>query len=218
MDIDLSYTLDALPRLLRGATVTLEVSIAAMVLGLLLATAFTLLRESGNFATQACLRLYIGYIRGTPLLVQILIVYYGLPEVGVALNPLTAGILALGCSSAAYSTEIIRGGLSAIPQGQTEAALALGLRRFTVWSHIILPQVYRLALVPLVNEFTQVIKGTALVSVISVIELMRVAQEIYNENFRPLEVLIGVAGIYFAINFVLLRVANYLERQQRNKS
>jgi polar amino acid transport system permease protein len=218
MNIDLSYTWNALPRLLQGAAVTLEVSIAAMVLGLLLAIAFTVLRESGNPAARTLLRLYIGYIRGTPILVQILLVYYGLPELGIGLSPLSAAILALGCSSAAYSTEIIRGGLAAIPSSQTDAALALGLRRFTIWSHIIFPQVYRLALVPLVNEFTQVIKATALVSVISVIEVMRVAQEIYNENFRPLEVLIGVAVVYFAINFSLLRLVGQLERRQRSRA
>lgn len=129
MDIDLSYTWDALPRLMQGAAVTLEVSIAAMVLGLLLATALTVFRESGNSAVRASLRLYIGYIRGTPFLVQVLFVYYGLPELGVRLSPLSAAILALGCSNAAYSTEIIRGGLAAVPPGETEAALALGLRQ-----------------------------------------------------------------------------------------
>jgi polar amino acid transport system permease protein len=218
MDIDLFTTWHALPRLLQGAAVTLEVSVAAMALGLLLATTLTILRESGNGTVRLCLGLYIGYIRGTPLLVQILLVYYGLPQLGLGISPLPAAILALGASSAAYSTEIIRGGLAAIPAGQIEAARALGLRRIIIWSHIILPQAYRYALTPLVNEFTQVIKGTALVSVISVIEVMRVAQEIYNDNFRPLEVLIGVAGIYFAINFVLLRLAGFIERRQRSKS
>jgi ABC-type amino acid transport system permease subunit len=159
------------------------------------------------------IRSYISYVRGTPLLVQILLVYYGLPRLGLDLPPLAAGILALGLSSAAYTTEIIRGGLAAIPLGQIEAAHALGLRRFPLWAKIIFPQVWRVTLPPLVNEFTQVIKGTPLVSVIAVIELMRVAQQIYNDNFRPLEVLLGVALIFFGMNFVLLRAAAELERR-----
>ena len=160
MDIDLLYTLDALPRLLKGALITVEVAVAAMALSLVVAAAFTLLRESGSRAGAAGIRAYLSYIRGTPLLVQILLVYYGLPKLGLELSPLVAGILALGLSSAAYTTEIIRGGLAAIPRGQVEAALALGLRRLAIWSRIILPQVYHFTLPPLVNEFTQVIKGT----------------------------------------------------------
>jgi polar amino acid transport system permease protein len=212
MGIDLSYTLDALPRLIQGALITLEVAVAAMALSLLLATALTLLRESRSRAAAAAIRAYLSYIRGTPLLVQILLVYYGLPKLGFAPSPVVAGILALGLSSAAYTTEIIRGGLAAVPRGQVEAAHALGLRRLPIWWRIILPQVYRFALPPLANEFTQVIKGTPLVSVIAVVELMRIAQQIYNDNFRPLEVLIGVALIFFVMNFALLRAAATLER------
>jgi His/Glu/Gln/Arg/opine family amino acid ABC transporter permease subunit len=213
MDIDLFYTWDALPRLLWGAGVTLELAIAAMALSLAVSAAFTLLRESGGSAAQAAVRAYISYIRGTPLLVQILLVYYGLPRLGLELSPLAAGIVALGLSSAAYTTEIIRGGLAAIPGGQIEAALALGLRRFPIWSRIIFPQVYHFSLPPLVNELTQLIKGTPLVSVIAVIELMRIAQQIYNDKFRPLEVLLGVALVFFVMNFVLLRIAAALERR-----
>src|SRR5947208_243597 len=171
MGIDLFYTFDALPRLLRGALVTLEVALAAMALSLALATALTLLRESGSRAAATAIRGYLSYVRGTPLLVQILLVYYGLPRLGLELSPVIAGITALGLSSAAYTTEIIRGGLAAVPRGQVEAALALGLRRFALWWRVILPQVYHFTLPPLVNEFTQVIKGTPLVSVIAVVEL-----------------------------------------------
>jgi len=214
MDIDLSYTLDALPRLLRGAIVTIEIAFAAMALGLMLATAATVLRESDSAAARIGLRAYISYIRGTPLLVQILLIYYGLPQIGLELAPLAAAILALGLNSGAYSTEIMRGGLAAIPSGQTEAALALGLRRFAIWSRILFPQVFRLTLAPLVNEFTQVIKGTALVSVITVVELMRVAQQIYNDSYRPIETLLGAAAIFFVMNFTLLRFASHIERQR----
>jgi polar amino acid transport system permease protein len=213
MDIDLFYTWEALPRLLQGAVTTLQVALASAAMSLVLAAGFTLLRESGSRAAQIGLRGYISYIRGTPQLVQIFLVYYGFPQLGLELSPLTAGILALGLSSAAYTTEIMRGGLATIPSGQVEAALALGMRRLAIWLRIIVPQVYHSTLPPLVNEFTHVIKGTPLVSVISVVELMRIAQQIYNDNFRPLEVLLGVALIFFVMNFTLLRFTAHLERR-----
>jgi polar amino acid transport system permease protein len=122
-------------------------------------------------------------------------------------------VLALGVSSGAFTTEILRGALAAIPRSQIEAAESLGLRTPVIWFRVIAPQVFRIALPPLVNEFTLLLKATPLVSVIAVVEVMRVAQQIYNENFRPLEVLIGVAIIFFVLNFALSRIAGALERR-----
>ena len=161
--------------------------------------------------------IYISYIRGTPLLVQLLIVFYVLPVIGLDLPPLAAGIIALSLSSAAFSTEIMRGGLAAVPNGQFEAARSLGLGPATMWLRIILPQMFNLIMPPLVNEFTLVIKSTPLVSVITVVELMRMAQQMYNANFRPVEILFGVAIIFFAINFTLTRLAGLIERRNALK-
>lgn len=213
MHIDLSYTWSSLPRLLQGALVTLQVSAGAMALGLALAMLLTLLRVSGSRPARALVWGCIGYVRGTPLLVQILLTFYLLPRLGLELGPVAAGILALGISSGAFTTEIMRGALAAIPAAQIEAATSLGLKRPAIWLRIIAPQVLQLALPPLVNEFTLVVKATPLVSVIAVVEVMRVAQQIYNENFRPLEVLIGVAIIFFALNFTLARLGEALERR-----
>lgn len=211
MNIDLSYTWDALPRLLYGAIITVEVSIAAMAISLVLATALTILQGTGGRVTVLFVRAYISYVRGTPLLIQIFIIFYVLPVIGLELGPLAAGIVALALSSAAYTTEIMRGGLAAIPQTQFEAARSLGLKAPIIWGRVILPQMFNLILPPLVNEMTLVIKATPLISVITVVELMRIAQQIYNENFRPFEVLLGVAGIFFVINFVLTRAVVLLE-------
>lgn len=213
MHIDLSYTWSSLPRLLQGALVTLQVSAGAMALGLALAMLLTLLRVSGSRPARALVWGCIGYVRGTPLLVQILLTFYLLPRLGLELGPVAAGILALGISSGAFTTEIMRGALAAIPPAQIEAATSLGLKRPAIWLRIVAPQVLQLALPPLVNEFTLVVKATPLVSVIAVVEVMRVAQQIYNENFRPLEVLIGVAIIFFALNFTLARLGEALERR-----
>ena len=217
MHIDLTYTAAAMPRLLQGALLTLEVALASMLVSLALGLALTLLRASGSRLAAVVVRTYISYVRGTPLLVQILLVYYLLPSIGLQLPPIAAGIVALGFSSAAFTSEIMRGGLAAIPKGQIEAAMSLGLRWLFIWRSIILPQLYHLVLPPLVNEFTLVIKATTLVSVITVVEMMRVAQELYNENYRPIEVLIGAGMIFVAINFVLTRVASQLERMNAAK-
>ena len=211
--MDFEAIRNSLPTFAHGALVTLELTVAALALGMVFAVPLAVARGARSRWISGPVWVFTYAIRGTPLLVQILLVYYGLPKLGLELSPLVAGILALGLSSAAYTTEIIRGGLAAIPRGQVEAALALGLRRLAIWSRIILPQVYHFTLPPLVNEFTQVIKGTPLVSVIAVVELMRIAQQIYNDNFRPLEVLLGAALIFFVMNFAFLRAAAELERR-----
>lgn len=217
MHINLTYTWTALPRLLEGAVLTLEVSVAAMMVSLVLALALTVLRASGSRAASFLVRAYISYVRGTPLLVQILLVYYVLPLTGLALSPFAAAVIALGFSSAAFTTEIMRGGLAAIPKGQIEAAISLGLARPMIWIRVILPQLYNLILPPLVNEFTLVIKSTTLVSVITVVEMMRVAQEIYNDNYRPLETMLGVALVFFVMIFSLTQFAAALERRNAVK-
>ena len=213
LQTDLSYTWEALPRLLQGAIITIEVSVAAMAFSIVLGTLLTLLRTTGGRTAETAVRCYIGYVRGTPLLVQILLVFYVVPRIAFEIPPIVAGILALGLSSAAFTTEIMRGGLSAIPRTQIEAAQSLGLGSFSIWTRILLPQMFNLILPTLVNEFTLVIKGSPLISVITVVEMMRVAQQIYNENYRPFEVLLGVAIIFFVINFTLTRVAGRVERR-----
>ena len=184
-----------------------------MALSLVLATLLTVLRTSGGRWAELAVRGYISYVRGTPLLVQILLVFYVLPLITFELPPVVAGILALALSSAAFTTEIMRGGLAAIPKTQIEAAQSLSLSQFAIWTRVLLPQMFNLILPPLVSEFTLVIKGSPLVSVITVVELMRIAQQIYNENYRPFETLLGVAIVFFVINFALTRAAAAVERR-----
>lgn len=217
MIFDFAFTWEATPRLLEGAIVTLELCVAALIISVVLATVLTIVRETGFRPAAAAINIYISYIRGTPLLVQIFLVFYVLPQIGVDLGPMTAGIAALGLNSAAFSTEIMRGGLAAIPKGQMEAARSLGLPAFVIWGRVILPQMFNLIIPPLINEFTLVIKGTPLVSVITVVEMMRTAQQIYNANYRPVEVLLGVAVIFFLINFSLSRLTTAIEQRNAAK-
>jgi polar amino acid transport system permease protein len=205
---DLSYTAEAMPRLLQGAAVTVALAVAAMALSLALGTALAVARAAAPRALRLAAGGYLSFMRGTPLLVQIFLVFYALPAAGLDLEPFAAGVIALGLNSAAFTAEILRGGLAAIPAGQFEAARALALPRRILWGRVVLPQVFRLSAPVLMNEFSLVVKGTALVSAITVVELMRTAQQIYNANTRAPEVLLGVALVYFVLLFAIQRVTN----------
>jgi His/Glu/Gln/Arg/opine family amino acid ABC transporter permease subunit len=209
--LDLSYTWSVLPHLLYGAAISAQFALAAVALSLLLATILTIVRETGVPGSERGIAIYISFIRGTPLLVQIFLVYYALPSIGIDLPPAAAGILALTLNSAAIVTEIMRGGLSSIPKGQIEAATALGLPAATRWRKVILPQVYFKIIPQLVNEFTIMIKATPLLSLITVVELFRTSQLIYAVNFRPVEVLLGAAILYFVINISMSRLGALAE-------
>ncbi len=206
-----------MPRLLDGAVITLQLVVAALVLSVFLATALTVARSSEIRPLVMAVNVYISFIRGTPLLVQLFLVFYVLPSIGLDLSPIMAGIITLGFNSAAYSAEIMRGGLAAIPKGQLEAARALGLGPVIIWGRVILPQMFHLITPPLVNEFTLVIKTSPLVSVITVVEIMRTAQQIYNANYRPIEVLVGAAVIYFVIIYTISQLGIRLERHNALK-
>jgi polar amino acid transport system permease protein len=217
LEFDPSYMWGAMPRLLEGAVITLQLVVAALVLSVVLATALTVMRASAIRPLGMAVNVYISFVRGTPLLVQLFLVFYVLPVIGLDFAPLTAGIITLGFNSAAYSAEIMRGGLAALPKGQWEAARSLGLGPVAIWGRVILPQMFHLITPPLVNEFTLVIKTSPLVSVITVVEIMRIAQQIYNANFRPIEVLVGAAIIYFVIIFTIGRLGIRLERRNALK-
>ena len=218
MKFDFSYTIDALPRLMEGALITLEVALLGFVLSVSLATCLTVARTSLNSKIlNAVLAIYISFIRGTPLLVQIFLIYYVLPVFGINLGPFTAGIIAITLNSAAFVIEILRGGLAAVPKGQFEAAKSLGVSRFPLWFKVILPQTFIVSIPPLVNEFTQVLKATALLSLITVVELMQVSRQIYSNNYHPVEILTGTFIIYFLMCFVVSRSSSLLESKLKVK-
>lgn len=212
MKFDISYTFDALPRLFEGSLVTLKLALLGFAFSVVLATIVTVARTvSKSRLLRTSVAVYISFIRGTPLLVQIFLVYYVLPIVGLNIGPVTAGIVALTLNSAAFVIEILRGGLASVPKGQFEAARSLGVSGFALWGKVILPQTFMSSVPPLVNEFTQVLKATALLSTITVVELMRVSQQIYSNNYHPVEVLTGAFVMYFLMCFVVSRNASWLE-------
>lgn len=193
--------------------ITVQVSLLSFVLSLLLATVLTVVRSFEYRPVNMVIAIYISFIRGTPVLIQIFLAYYVLPVVGVDLSAFTAGILAITLNSAAFSTEILRGGLKSVSKDQLEAARSLGLKTSTMWLKVILPQAFVASIPPLVNEFTLVVKTTPLLAMITVVELMRVTQQIYSSNYHPIEVLLGAFTIYFFICFVVSRASVMLERR-----
>ena len=212
MKFDINYTFDALPRLLEGASVTLQVALLGFLFSVTLGTTIVLIRNILNWRIlNGIIAIYVSFIRGTPIMIQIFLIYYVLPVTGLNLGAFTAGILAITLNSAAFVSEILRGGLASVAKGQFEAAKSLGITGFALWGKIILPQTFIVSIPPLVNEFTQVLKATALLSIITVVELLRVSQQIYSANYHPVEVLLGAFLIYFALCFAVSRSASLLE-------
>jgi polar amino acid transport system permease protein len=199
--------------LLGGLGMTLGISAVAIAAGGLLGVAIALgLRARSTVITRPC-RLYRSFWRGTPIFVQLLMIFYLLPEIGLMVAPVVAAVLALALNSAAFQAEIFRAGLAALPRGQVEAARILGIGRIRTLLRIELPQMLRLVLPALVSEIIAIVKNSSLVSVIAVTELTRRGQQIASTTFRPLEVYILVGLLYLAVNIVLARAGQHAERR-----
>lgn len=200
------------PGFLQAAWTVFALTILTIVVSWACGLLAALAQRSRLRSVRAVAGFYIWFIRGTPTLIQIFIIYFGLPQFGIRLSPFTAGILALGINSGAYIAEIVRGGLTAIPSGQSESALALGFSRAETMRTIILPQVFRIILPAVTNEAISTLKNTSLLSTITVVELTLYAQTLIAATFRPFEFYIAVAVIYLILTTVLTLLASWLER------
>ncbi|GGY08449.1 amino acid ABC transporter permease [Paludibacterium paludis] len=201
----------AMPLMLKGAGYTLMFAVAAMVLGLMLGFLVALVRVAALPILARIAAVYVSAIRGTPLLVQIFVIYYGLPGAGIELEPVPAGILALTLNVAAYLSESMRGALDGVPRGQWDAGLSLGFSWWQTMRHIIAPQALRLAVPSLSNSLISLIKDTSLVSVITVTELMLATKDAIAQTFQPLPLYLAAAGIYWALSFAFERVQKRVE-------
>ncbi|MCG9079110.1 amino acid ABC transporter permease [Laribacter hongkongensis] len=209
----------ALPVMLQGAWHTLLFAISSMALGLLLGFAIALVRLTRLPVLAPLAALYVSAMRGTPLLVQIFVIYYGLPGVGIEFDPVTAGILALTMNAAAYLSESMRGAIAGVSTGQWQAGSSLGFSWWQSMRFIIAPQALRLAVPSLSNTLISLIKDTSLVSVITVSELMLATKEIIAQTYQPLPLYLAAAGIYWLMSLafeqVQKRVENRLETAHR---
>lgn len=186
------------PFLIHGALVTIGLTVAALFFGLILGIVIALMRLSGGLLLSGIATFYCWVFRGTPLLVQLLIIYTGLPLLGVRFSVLEAALLGLSLNEAAYLSEIVRSGIMSVQKGQTEAARALGLRRVQVFRFVVWPQALRIIIPPLGNSVNGLLKTTSITSVISMEELLRRTQILIQERFLVLE-LFMVAAIYYLL-------------------
>ncbi|MFK8251835.1 amino acid ABC transporter permease [Ancylobacter terrae] len=207
---------EVMPYLLKGALVTLEISFVSMLLALVLGLVAAIGRLSRMWLPRFLAGLYIELVRGTPLLVQLFIVYYGLPSVGIRFEPFVAGFLTLGVHYGAYLSEVYRAGILAVDRGQWEAAASIGMSRGVILRDIILPQAIRTILPPVGNYFISMLKDSALVATISVSELLRAGQLRVAITYRAMDIYLMVAAIYLAMSYVLSRLIAYLERRTSN--
>jgi len=211
--MDFGIIIHNLPQYLEGALVTLEISGAALCAGIMGGLLVAMCRMSKISVIRWVASGYISVIRGTPLLLQIILIFYSLPSLGITLSAMTSGILALSINIAAYMAETIRGGINAVPKGQSEAAHALGYSNLQRYRYIILPQTIKIILPQVGNTAISILKDSSMVSVITITELMRTAQVSYAITFKPLEAYLLAAILYYAMSCVVSRVFIMLEKR-----
>ena len=199
--------------LFQGAVVTLGLSIAAMLLGLTCGLLAALMRLSSSRVANTIARFYIWVMRGTPVLVQLIVIYTGLPQLGLRLGVLSSAIIGLGLNEGAYLAEIFRAGILAVPNGQLEAAKALGLSRAKTMRLVILPQALRIVVPPIGNTFNSLMKTSSLASVISLDELLRRTEMLIQMQFRVLEIFTDAALYYLVLTTLWGFVQAWIERR-----
>jgi polar amino acid transport system permease protein len=204
---------ESIPFLLQGALYTVQVSILAIAVGVVLGWLFGLAAVSGVTALRVVTFAYVQFIRGTPLLVQIFLIYFGLPAVGINLPAYWSGVIALGLNSGGFQAEIVRAGIESIDRGQSEAARSIGMSWFQTLVFILVPQTIRRVIPPLTNELITLVKSSSLLSAIAALELTHAGQLIIARTFAPFEIYAAVAVIYLVIVGVLSRASALLEKR-----
>jgi polar amino acid transport system substrate-binding protein len=202
-----------LPLLLRGAVTTVEISVLAMAVAVVFGLIIVLLRLYGFPPLNWLAKAYVEIVRGTPLLIQLFLIYYGLPQIGIRLNPFFAGIIGLGFNYAASEAENYRAGILSVPRGQTEAAFALGMNRWQALRRIILPQALRFVIPPVTNDFIAMFKDSSIVSVITMVELTKVYGMLAMSTYDYIGLGLMTAAIYFALSYPASLFANWLENR-----
>jgi polar amino acid transport system permease protein len=202
------------PYIVRGTWITLELTLLSLCVSGVLGLAAAIGKMSASRLASVPARLYIEIIRGTPALLQIFLVYFGLTSYGVRLEPLPAAVITLGLIGGAYLAEIFRAGIESVDRGQVEAATSLGMKRRAIMRRIVLPQAMVLILPPFTNFLIALIKDTSLALTITVPEIMYRAYDAANQSFRSMEIYAMAGAIYLAMCYPLSRLARWLERRR----
>ena len=212
--------IESFPKLLSGLNLTIQLVTISLFIGFCLAVGLALLRLSNNTFLSFFAKTYIFYFRGTPLLVQIFLIYYGIAQFEIIRETFVwsffkeaywCGILALTLNTCAYSSEIIRGGIQSVPFGQIESARSTGMSRFLLYRRIILPIAFRQALPAYGNEIILMVKATSLVSTITIMDITGIARLVIAKTFSPVEIFIVAGLIYLTINFIVTRLVSFYE-------
>lgn len=218
--MDFSFIYETFLEIIPGIPLTLQLAIGSVVLGFFLALGLALMQIGGNPALRSIARTYVLFFRGTPLLVQLFLIYYGLGQFNwiketvlwpFLREPYWCALLSLSLCTGAYASEIIRGGLLSVPSGQVEAARACGMPQLMIFRRVIFPQALRQALPAYGNELISMIKSTSLASIITLMEITGIAARIISETYRALEVFLVAGAIYLFINLVLTRLLMWAE-------
>ena len=210
---DVARVIEAWPLLAEGAAVTLRLTLAAVALSLAIGTLSAMAQLSGHAVGYWTSRVYVSAMRGTPLLVQLFVVFFGLPLLGIRGQAFLAAVIAIGLNSGAFVTEILRAAVLNVPAGQIEAAEAVGMSRRQVWRRVVLPQAFVTSLPALTAEFTILLKATPLASVVAVTELTYAGQLVIARTFEPVEILLTVAAAYIVFVLALSRLSRGMERR-----
>jgi polar amino acid transport system permease protein len=212
-NLDFEWMAEWGPFILGGTGFTLIVCLSSIALATILALLGAIARLSTNPLLFGISSLYVSLFRGTPLLVQIFVIYFALPQVGLTIPSIPAGIMALGLNYGAYMTEIFRAGIQAVPRGQREAAQALGMPERNVMRRIVLPQAFRIVIPAVGNEFIAMIKDSALVSTIAVQELLWRARTVGTQDFKTLQAFLIAAVVYWILTIIFSSFQDRLERR-----
>ncbi|MBP2655039.1 MAG: glnP 1 [Firmicutes bacterium] len=216
MELDFGLIVRSLPLLLTGAVVTIQITVLSVGFGLFIGMFAGIARMAKFWLVRAAATVYVDFIRGTPLLVQIFIIYFALPLLlGKRIDPFLAAITACSINSGAYIAEIFRAGIQSIDKGQMEAGRSLGMSWIQTMCYVILPQAFKRIIPPLGNEFIAMLKDSSLVSVIGFEELTRRGQLIIARTYGSFEIWVTVAVIYLIMTLTISRLVDYLERRYK---
>ncbi|AUN17496.1 amino acid ABC transporter permease [Clostridium botulinum] len=214
MELNFDIIFRNLPFLLKATLVTIKITLLSFIVAITLAFIVGILRTyKFSKILDLILNAYVEIFRGSPLLIQLFFIYYGLPSVGIAMDAEVAAVIGLALNGAAYMSEIIRAAIISIDRGQEEAGFSLGYTRFQNLHYIILPQAVKISVPPLLNGFSSLLKDTSLVSVISITELTRSGNLIYSRTTKPFEVYLTLGLFYFVLTYIVSICSKFIEKR-----
>lgn len=214
----ITLIIDSFPKIIiPGLTMTIPLTVIAFSIAMVIATITALVQFANIKILKEIARFYIWVVRGTPLLIQLFVVFYGLPNLGITIDPFPAAIIVFSINEGAYSAETIRAALEAVPHGQIEAGYCVGMSYLQIMWHIVLPQALRTAFPPLSNSIIAMVKDTSLAANITVVEMFMATQRIVARTYKPLVLYLEVGFIYLMFSTILTKLQSYGEKKLNEK-